>query len=167
MSAINDLLALSYVPRWAVVRTLRQQTVADHSFRVAIIAMELVQQFHIDWRPDIVIWHALTHDADESVTGDIPAVAKNYGVTKPTGGYIVQLPEGMLPTMEEIRLVKLADIIEAYTWLHMNGDGIHTGKVLKELREEMTNAAEKMGMEDQDIRKLAFQIISEEGRRIT
>lgn len=73
---VSDLLSLADVPRWAVVGTTRQQSVAEHSFNVAAIARCIVLR-KCDWDQDpdlgIILEWALLHDAGECVTGDIPA----------------------------------------------------------------------------------------------
>lgn len=79
---VSDLLSLADVPRWAVVGTTRQQSVAEHSFNVAAIARCIVLR-KCDWdhdhEPDlgVVLEWALLHDASECVTGDIPAPIRN------------------------------------------------------------------------------------------
>ena len=59
------------VKRFHTVRNIREQTVAEHSWGVAIICLEL-------WPSggSALIKAALWHDVPEALTGDVPAPAK-------------------------------------------------------------------------------------------
>lgn len=139
---ITDALALSHVPRWTVVRTLRQQSTADHSFRVAMITREILtrhpkltmtnpeeDQIIPVIREANVIWHALAHDIDECVTGDIPSIAKQHLRAKRDIPDLVPDAPAIGVTTPEINVVKLADLIEAYTFLRLEGTGEHAQAV--------------------------------------
>lgn len=82
-----SLLNLSYVKRWVVAPMLREQSVAEHTFRVMVIALEL-----IEWRvPSVIpgdfcglgitlediIRVIPQHDMDEIMSGDIPGPQKS------------------------------------------------------------------------------------------
>lgn len=73
-----ELRTASIVPRWSVVWTLNKDTVANHSFYVAIYARQIARV--IGWRADIatdlLMFLALTHDLDETITGDIVSPVK-------------------------------------------------------------------------------------------
>jgi len=77
--SIMDLLALQDVTRWHMVRTGRDQTVADHSWAVTVLALrmaeELVAPLTVDERADLMVY-ALLHDIHEIETGDLPTPAK-------------------------------------------------------------------------------------------
>lgn len=143
---ITDALALGIVPRWAIVRTIRPQSVAEHSFNVAIIASEILQlNPHLTaggpiCRREQVLWHALTHDCDEAVTGDIPRFAKTL-IVKPQREIpqlVKVLPDPMV-SMAELKVVKLADRIDAYTFINMNGIGKHAEAVAQRLKYDIQN----------------------------
>lgn len=68
---INKVLQSSGVSRFHAVPGLTPQTIAQHSWGVAI----LCQHFKPKCRKELVL-AALTHDCTEMVTGDIPATAK-------------------------------------------------------------------------------------------
>lgn len=105
---LRSKLNLTYVPRWTIVPMMRHQSVAEHSFRVALIAQDLGWRIN---RPSLSLSAAicaLSHDAEESVTGDIPSTAK-----PPT-----PFPEDAVGI-----LVKLADLLEAAGWVRMWGHG--------------------------------------------
>lgn len=77
----RELRDLSWVPRWSIIRTNRAQSVAEHSYYVAVYALSIAQL--INWRGsstnasrlELVI-SALNHDIEECFTGDIPGPMK-------------------------------------------------------------------------------------------
>lgn len=75
--ASPSLRILSSVPRWGIVRVLQRQSVADHSFYVAVYADALADL--LGWGPEHrahLLRSALWHDVDEIVSGDIPGPVK-------------------------------------------------------------------------------------------
>jgi 5'-deoxynucleotidase YfbR-like HD superfamily hydrolase len=73
---------LSNVYRFAGKRVDSQYNVAEHSYRVAVLAMLVVDQYNKENSIQIdkaeVLSKALLHDIEEGVFNDIPAPAKNY-----------------------------------------------------------------------------------------
>jgi 5'-deoxynucleotidase YfbR-like HD superfamily hydrolase len=74
---LADLLALSHCVRWSIVPVLRSQSVADHTFRVIVIASELTVRIGLGeaFIGPVMHW-AMMHDGDESRTGDIQSSFK-------------------------------------------------------------------------------------------
>ena len=68
---IDKVLESSNVSRFHAVPGLAPQTIAQHSWGVAM----LCQYFNPDCSKDLIL-AALTHDCTEMVTGDTPATAK-------------------------------------------------------------------------------------------
>ena len=100
------------VKRWHTVHTLRQQTVAEHSWGVAMICRKL-------WPQDSILMEAaLCHDLGEGYTGDIPwpAKAANYNLNDIAGDMeIVELRRlGALVDLEPLQYksLKIADMLE-------------------------------------------------------
>lgn len=95
---------LSYVPRWSVVPTIRQQSVAEHSFHVTRIAQWLTQ-FHAEGGDvgfySTIMKLALIHDDEEAKTGDYPSTTK--------------VPR--MPSDQVNLVVKIADKLEALVFL--------------------------------------------------
>ena len=73
---------LSYVPRWGILRSIRKQSVAEHSYYVALYADQLATL--IQWEGDTaaLLQYALLHDIDETITGDIPGPVKRAAFDK-------------------------------------------------------------------------------------
>lgn len=77
-----ELRTASVVPRWSIVWTLTKDTLANHSFFVALYADQIAEL--IGWykmahgigQRGTLAFIALTHDLDETITGDIVAPAK-------------------------------------------------------------------------------------------
>lgn len=73
---------LAYVPRWGIIRNIKQQNVAEHSFFVALYTEQLARIF--EWQGDLgrLLTYALQHDVEESFTSDIPGPIKKWFVDK-------------------------------------------------------------------------------------
>lgn len=164
MSFINDILALSHVPRWGIVRTIRQQSVADHSYRVAFIAMEIADRSGIPVTTTL-IQYALTHDVEESVTGDIPTIVKRR--TREWVPIVEEPSYIRHGSLREVRIVKLADILEAHTWIRMNGIGSHANDVSQWLGRMLPDAAKLAEIPVEMVHRLGEEISVELGRMRT
>lgn len=122
---INDLLALSHVPRWSIISTSKEQTVSDHTFRVLCIATELGRRTGVILQVEDLM-QILHHDAHESWTADIPSPVKNE---MEAGGYdfLRCVPwmkrEAGWSSPDAKMLLKLADRIEAFTYIEKWGVG--------------------------------------------
>ena len=107
--SLRRALTLSVVPRWAIVNTIKQQSVAEHTHNVASIARWLLEFYELSniELADVLIY-ALDHDTAESVTGDVPATAKR-------AGYVIENTIGRTAAASNSakELVKLADHLEA------------------------------------------------------
>lgn len=129
MPQLTDLLALSHVPRWGVVRHHRQQSVSDHSYRVAIIYVELCNRLSLPVTLDGLRW-ALVHDGAESRSGDIPGNFKNGSADVSLRSTINLREHEMCPWLAEVivsphdrAMVKAADLIEEIAFIEMEGYG--------------------------------------------
>lgn len=99
----QHLRRLRFVTRWGVVPVIKPQTVAEHSFHVAWIYLNLCEFLH--YAPSVSeITGVLVHDSLEAVTGDIPSPNK---------------PEEALENMSvHARLLKLSDLLEALMYIN-------------------------------------------------
>ncbi len=126
---MTDLLALCHVPRWSIVPHSRAQSVAEHSFRVFVIALELRNRlnYDADLIPNIMYW-ALIHDGPESRTGDIPASYKRDDDDYDSACPWYRFWHGSMDARVKY-IVKLADRIEACTYIRRWGVGKHAEHV--------------------------------------
>ena len=136
---LNDLLALSHVPRWAIVPHAPPQSVGDHVFRVMVIAVELAHRLRMPPLSQGALIAILLHDADESRTGDIPTPAKAKMATGEQVKYCPWMPEvEQFPQAHEREIVRLADLLEAATFIHMYGVGPHAMLAARQLLLKIT-----------------------------
>jgi hypothetical protein len=128
MLKLRDLLALSHTPRWTTHPIHRPQSVAEHSYRVTVIAKALLDEMHVDAVDayGTIIW-ALVHDGPEAKTGDIPSPLKSvlgrdalYAFEKQICPWYTK----PLPNSCATVVVGLADTIEALSWIKHYGHGL-------------------------------------------
>lgn len=71
-----------YIRRWGLMRNITTETLAEHSYEVAVTAHALAlignRLFGRDYDPDRTATLALFHDAPEVFTGDLPTPVKYY-----------------------------------------------------------------------------------------
>jgi len=136
MANLQNLLTLSHVPRWAIIDVSKSQTVADHSFRVAVICMELMKELlAINTTLDVayVLTKALCHDVKEARTGDIPTPYK-----KELKGIGFELSDDDDMQLMEDYMVKIADIMEAIIFIRRYGNKT------KRIQEELTMSLHRL-----------------------
>lgn len=136
MIGLADKLRALDVVRWNMVPTQRQQSLAEHTFMVAMIAEQIANECGIG--AGMVIHMALYHDLEEVMTGDIPSPTKrklkeagiNFGAT----GMFNQLgywSEGALP--RDHAIVKCADLIADIVFLKRYGKTFYADLVLNKM----------------------------------
>ncbi len=122
--SLRDVMKLSNVKRWGIVEMSREQSVAEHSYNVALISLGLIYNTHLGVQPQkvsIMLKWALCHDLPELLTGDLPTVIKGS-----MGDAIAKLEKDNFPQLvaygSDVKeydraiydIVKLADLIDAY-----------------------------------------------------
>lgn len=139
-----------HVHRWQIVRTSRDQTLAEHLYLVYTIVYEIVTAISLPI-PEAMLalrW-ALIHDLPEVVTGDIAtpikaAMKKAVPESDPVHDIEMKLDERYATTLLIIKeqcpiskdIVKLADLMEACFFLRTEGMGDHAESVRVRLVEE-------------------------------
>lgn len=131
---IFDMLALTTVNRWAVVDMVRPQSVAEHSYRVWVLVQDLYELMfpveHNSFEYQGAQWWALTHDAEEVYTGDLPTTVKLI-LEQLSPGITHKLKEAVLKDRMPVvlsrmrgidgtfpaHLVKIAETVEAILYL--------------------------------------------------
>ena len=78
--SFEEVMRLSNLKRWGIVEMSRTQSVAEHSYNVAMIAAYIVDRLPSEIKPaglreNVINW-SLIHDLPELVTGDIPTPIK-------------------------------------------------------------------------------------------
>jgi 5'-deoxynucleotidase YfbR-like HD superfamily hydrolase len=128
---------MAHLSRWQVVPVNRKQSLAEHSWFVAVIAKRIVVDLNMTGQPitvgvDIcsinmenILWEALMHDVPEIVGGDTPGPIHAL-VKKEAPGLKVKISKEVkrfLPWFEESpdpltrQIVCMADLTEACLFL--------------------------------------------------
>lgn len=145
----SDRYRQAEVKRWHIVETARNQTLAEHSFNVMLIArrlfMDLIGSFTPEQRASIaytLTLYAAFHDEHEVIMGDRPTCAKRNGDdTKHVSEDMDLIDEGAPEWMR--RLVSLADSIEAFWFIKEYGIGDYARKTTIELRDRCLDAVDE------------------------
>lgn len=137
---LYDFLRAGHIKRWHNVNVAREQTVAEHSYMVTLIALHMFNRT-VDVRTDKetalhVVLRALFHDSPEIVAGDMPTPAKRF-MRELTGDSTIfeKVDDALMPTLPYLgtpmgdsklgRFIKMADAIEGAHWIGENGVGKH------------------------------------------
>lgn len=123
---VQEVLRCSSVNRWIMVNVSREQSVAEHSFNVAIIAARIAEEVNPDLKPHVMA-AAILHDIPEVITGDIPTPVKELLVEKyeDLESGVSYCGMGLNKSVMVYDIVKRADIIDAGVFLHLHGVGTH------------------------------------------
>jgi 5'-deoxynucleotidase len=158
--SLYDFLRMGHVKRWHNVNVTREQTLAEHSAMVAIIALQLFESLDLSVKTHEaqlrVVVGALFHDAPEIVTGDFPTPGKKYirefskdseifdridNDLMPVIPYVGGILEGGLAA-----IVEVADAIEAVHWISENGAGVHAEIVRQANRRKLETLVHEYDM---------------------
>lgn len=124
--------------RWQIVKVARTQSIAEHSFMVAMLVERLCHLLHLGNDDTLrAIRYALHHDLPEVYTGDLPTPLKSLGggaVKEAISDFesVVELNDR--PLMDDdpfiTSIIKAADLIESVLFLRDNAMTDH-GKRIK------------------------------------
>ena len=142
---VRDVYRASDTKRWQIVKTARSQSVAEHSYQVAMIAARICQVLGLDEATQAkVIWYALTHDLPEVLTGDLASPLKRLlgeetrGILRDLETSITYLGLPVLRVCEVVgEVVKAADLIEAIKFLDENKMTDHGAEVQADLTKQL------------------------------
>lgn len=160
-----DIAALADVERWNIIKTYRRQSVAEHSFMVATIVMEMCARLGMRKESDVavVVTWSLLHDVPEGYTGDIDGKFKRE---HPGIKGALDFAETMaFPWWDQYRravpdlvkwIVKVADKIEALSFIQQHGYGTRAKDVESELlsilfNEVIPEAAKHIGVTEEHL----------------
>ncbi len=125
----NEFRDVSYVNRWNILRRIRNQSVAEHGYYVAIYAPQVARL--VEWEGDYatLIEAALIHDLFEGRSGDFPSPFKQQVVNRDKYNdmeydYFRQNFPHLLGTLTQLHLnktikaiIRVADRMEGCIWL--------------------------------------------------
>jgi 5'-deoxynucleotidase YfbR-like HD superfamily hydrolase len=137
----RKLLALEGILRYNHHPRLRQQSVAAHSFNVALITSVLCKAWGYDGN---LVIQALWHDYTESITGDVSPLVKRYASWGPIDTRAAEEAklayQGERLDMSEEDgemhpLVKLADYLDA--WMFAQTEVTMGNELFLDIRDEL------------------------------
>lgn len=153
--SLRDIYRSADVNRWQIVKTIRQQSLAEHSFLVAVTTARLCKAYKVG--PGVeaeALRYALTHDLAEVLTGDIATPVKRLlghsamSALHDFEARLLWLPEYPLSATgvsgEARHIVKLADMIEAVAFLHLNAASEHGREIKDRITAQIKNYPEAL-----------------------
>lgn len=159
---LYDFLRIGHIKRWHNVNTIRQQTVAEHSYMVTLIALDLFDSIvgvnDDQWFAFEVLIAAIFHDAPEAAAGDVPTPAKKL-LKDITGNsdLFAKVDEALMPVVPYLNrkaskevepFIKVADAIEGAHWISENGAGKHAEIVAMNNWRRLEDLVERLDSED-------------------
>ena len=140
---IEDQMRVAHVNRWQIVRTAREQTLAEHLYRVFLIVRHFGPQVGLDPEDQKAAENfALLHDLPEVKTGDIASPVKSMlpSLESIEAEYSRDHLDAMAAcTRTALKLVKMADLVEAVCFLSVEGMGTHAAEVHNEIYNRVLN----------------------------
>lgn len=149
----REVRDIAQIPRWAIIRTYRQQSVAEHSYFVSLYTDWLGTLAGLDLDEHrYAVREALWHDIGERFSGDIPTPFKksarvdesviDEAMGREHPWYRLQHQKtdlGAHGQMRALCIVKIADLLEAVTFLsELKYNGVQEVRfVLDSLRAHM------------------------------
>lgn len=143
---INDLMRVSHVKRWQIVRVGREQTLAEHLYRVWLLVREFGPKVGMTLEEQVSAENlALVHDLPEIKTGDIASPVKSrlpslFGIED---SFCPQYAQARCNcTAKSRQLVKMCDLIEAAVFLEVEGIGRHANDIEAEILNKIVEIAD-------------------------
>lgn len=143
----RNLLRLDEVKRWHTITVAREQTVAGHSFRVAMLAIQIARSLKIETYD--VLLPALMHDAGEDLLCDPTPLAKAFcpSLTQVENdlrsGLDPWFRSGTEHMIHSQIIVKCADALEAWMFLRENAVGDHSKDAINHLAMHLDGLLDK------------------------
>lgn len=150
----REITLLSTIKRWGVIRTLQTQSVADHSFNVAMYVDRVMSRNETFTCEEIAeaVRYALWHDMSECFMSDIPTYVKarwneshlveHKGMASRFG--FLRRPES--PQAPVVDIIKFCDVLESHLFLALDSQLGNLGleKVKKKIYTELKTRYDKM-----------------------
>lgn len=139
---IEEVMLLQQVSRWNLVSMTRNQSVAEHSYNVAMLALDLVRRLNLDVSSEHrVVMAALHHDLNEVYTGDIPSPCKTLAYSQGIDlNQLVAEDECVSGAGNTVKLIlKICDLMEAEYYAREFGVTTRARDAYVDIGNELTN----------------------------
>jgi len=141
---LGDLHRMSYGKRWQILGEIKQQSLAEHSYNVAVISMYILGQIReqgflkpqeTESTAALVLYRgALMHDYEEIFTGDIPAGTKR-GLDSFDDGISSSVSNQFFDTLHEkiggMAAVGDKRLLKQFEFFFVDGSSITANQILK------------------------------------
>ena len=162
---VDRLMDAQHVKRWSLVGTTVENTVATHSFNVAVLAMairrEMRNTIHIN--ESELCFFALMHDIKEVYTGDIPTPTKvkmrSAGFDPET--FDPEVPDERQPPPEMKAIIRMADLIDNSIFIREHGQGARARSAAIEVRGRLADALDGAPPDLQEAARRVLKYVEE------
>ncbi len=173
---MRDIARSGHVTRWHSVRTARDQTLAEHSYMVAMISREIAKQVYGKKLTCddmlLLLEYSLTHDSAEILVSDIGTpmkrkieeVCAKHGMDSPIDMIEAEIVPDVFEMKDKMKdtalpyIAKISDILDALIFIKDEGVGKLAVTVEKKL-ERMLDS--KLYKAQQDFPELNWQAVRE------
>lgn len=163
MIGIADKLRALDIIRWNMVPTQRQQSLAEHTFMVALVAEHIANELGLP--TGAILRLALYHDLEEVMTGDIPAPTKrklentglNFNAVFNQLGFL-----DITAPPNAIVIVKAADYIADIIYLRRYGNTKYALLVMDRLSKNFWDYVDKLPDEIKDAALKTFALCGDD-----
>jgi len=146
--SLKDLSRAGHVTRWHTVRTVRQQTLAEHLYLVTVVAQAMLEKISSASPSNSDRWKlaswTLRHDSPELVLGDIPTPMKHLIRTYAERDVISDIEADICADFQRAkdriestylaRVAKLADLADAISFIAAEGTNDHAQVIEQKTR---------------------------------
>lgn len=140
-------MQMSSVYRWAIIGMDKSQSIAEHSFNVALMVRAIA--INLSWDAvdiNAVVELALMHDASELLTGDIPSPVKASHaesfreIESNVSPKCVAFKEHLYCLVPySSNVLKIADLTDAYQYAIKHCRDYHRSDILTELKSKLSD----------------------------
>lgn len=160
---LQDISRSGHVTRWHSVRTLRNQTLAEHHYMVSMFVNKMSKEIPTDPISDserlLLLEYAMWHDTPELLMGDLASplkrrieeISKKENpieiIENEIAPWLTNLKDKIKKKPELYIIFKLADMMDAIIFIFQEGVGEHSKAVRKNLEiifNKKVNAGKKI-----------------------
>lgn len=136
MLSLTEILRAQNVNRWNLIAVTREQSIAEHTFNVVMIARAICKALKID--DNLMTKAAIEHDLDEVITGDIPSPTKAMARQHEMDLGKIEGAKKNCDRQQPLdkAILKFADLLESVHFLDNFGTGHRATAVKEDLEDQ-------------------------------